>query len=201
MGFQRHLTLAGAVLALFSGLAQAGNATAKLTADNEFWLYSGNAAGTSLQYIGEGHNWQVAFSLSFTVAPGDHLYVLANDLGPPKSWQGVFDTPLGLLYSNASQWTGSAVANGTSVVTPALVAGATWSAPTQLSNNPWGNVVGDVNANWIWMVDPSFSPQTALFRSVAPVMAAVPEPESYALMLGGLGVLAFVVRRRKPASA
>jgi hypothetical protein len=29
-------------------------------------------------------------------------------------------------------------------------------------------------------------------------VAAVPEPETYALMLGGLGVVAFIARRRKP---
>jgi hypothetical protein len=82
-------------LARFTGVALADNATATatLTADNEFWLYSGNAAGTSLQFIGDGHFWPTAFPFSFTVAAGDYLYVLANDGGPPKSWQGVFNTP------------------------------------------------------------------------------------------------------------
>lgn len=200
MEFNRMTLLAGAALALCSGAALADNSTAKLTADNEFWLYSGNAAGTSLQFIGEGHSWPTAFSFSFTVAAGDYLYVLANDGGPPKSWQGVFNTPAGMLYSNATDWLGSGVANGTSVVTQALIAGATWSAPT-LSSYPWGNVVGDVSAKWIWMVDQSAGPQTALFRSAAPVMAAVPEPETYMMLIGGLGVLGLVTRRRKSVDA
>jgi hypothetical protein len=199
MRLNRHALLAGAALVLSTGMAWATNATAKLTADNEFWLYIGNAAGTNLQYIGEGHNWPTAYSFSFTVAPGDYLYVLGNDGGPPKSWEGTFTTPQGPLQSNATQWVGSAVANGTSVVTQALVAGATWSAPT-LSNYPWGNVVGDANAKWIWMVDQYSGPQTALFRSAEAVMA-VPEPGIQVLLLGGLGVLAVMARRRQPAAA
>lgn len=200
MKMHTRTLLAGAALALCSGMALADNATARLTADNEFWLYSGSATGTGLQYIGEGHNWGSAYAFSFTVAPGDYLYVLANDGGPPKSWEGTFSTPQGALYSNDVQWVGTAVANGTSVVTQTLVAGATWSTPT-LSSYGWGNVVGDANAKWIWMVDQSSGPQTSLFRSATPVMAAVPEPETYSLMAGGLAALALMVRRRKSTQA
>jgi hypothetical protein len=200
MQFNRLTWVAGAALVLCSGLAQAGNTTATLTADNEFWLYSGNATGTALQFVGDGHNWGAAFTFNFTVTAGDYLYVLANDGGPPKSWEGVFSTTAGMLHSNSTDWLGSGVASGTTAVTQALIAGASWSAPT-LSTYGWGNVVGDVDAKWIWMADQFNGPQTTLYRSAAPVMAAVPEAQSYSMLLGGLVVLGLLARRRKSVNA
>ena len=52
-------------------------------------------------------------------------------------------------------------------------------------------------------VDPLFSTEPAVDNlkiSFAPTVQAVPEPESYALMLGGLGALVTVARRRRPQS-
>ena len=75
---------------------------------------------------------------------------------------------------------------------------------------PWGTLGGiDSQARWVWYssngdTDPT-SPghnhhEWLVFR--IPVNAApVPEPETYAMMLAGLGALAFVARRRKAAKA
>jgi len=39
-----------------------------------------------------------------------------------------------------------------------------------------------------------------MFTGTLPV-AAVPEPETYAMLLGGLGLMGFIARRRKQAAA
>jgi len=48
--------------------------------------------------------------------------------------------------------------------------------------------------------------RTTLFHNVVlldlgPVVGAVPEPETYAMLLGGRGLLGFVARRRKQQAA
>ena len=40
-------------------------------------------------------------------------------------------------------------------------------------------------------------PETFLIYNLGGVTAPIPEPETYALMLAGLGVVGFVARRRK----
>ncbi|MGZ8260864.1 MAG: FxDxF family PEP-CTERM protein, partial [Caldimonas sp.] len=53
-----------------------------------------------------------------------------------------------------------------------------------------------------WLNDgeniPDFSNLTLFARDV--VTTPIPEPETYALLLGGLGLMGFVARRRKPAA-
>ena len=45
--------------------------------------------------------------------------------------------------------------------------------------------------------DFSGGPETFLIYNLAPQVSVVPEPANYALILGGLGALGFVARRRK----
>ncbi len=183
-----------------------------MTADNEFWLYSGNATGSSLTLQGEGHNWGTAFSFSFNVNPGDYLYVAAKDWGGPQSWQGAFTTPNGALYSNTASWTFIVAPNGDTgqAAVQSNIGAGGWANPVaQTAYNawPWGAPVGNVNANWIWhdnlglangWNEQSSSDGTSgIFRS-AQAVSAVPEPSSYAMMLGGLGLVA-LLRRRKNA--
>ena len=63
------LVLATAVA--FAGTASAANSSATLTADNAFWLYSGDATGSDLQFVGSGNSWPTANSFNFDVKPGD----------------------------------------------------------------------------------------------------------------------------------
>ena len=61
-------------------------------------------------------------------------------------------------------------------------------ANTSNANTQWATFTSDVGMNSL-----TLQTGTIAFEVAVPV----PEPETYALMLGGLGALAFVVRRRK----
>jgi glycerophosphoryl diester phosphodiesterase len=70
-----------------------------------------------------------------------------------------------------------------------------------IGSNPasFGNLSGQIQAFLRLGMDGLFTDQPDL--GVAAVVASVPEPETYALMLGGLGVVAWVARRRTAAGA
>ena len=205
----KKLSLAVAVAALsWSGLASAApNTHATLTADNEFKLYYGDAAGSYLHYVGAGTSWPTAYTLDFSVNPGDYLYVMAYDWGQPHAWQGVFNTPSGTVYSNAASWVAinnPSFGNPTAPANPndkILSGSTTWgSVTTELpyDSSPWGARVNNANAKWIWSSDLNSADQAVLFRTAVSV-SPVPEPESYALMFAGLGLLGFMARRKMPA--
>jgi hypothetical protein len=195
--------LATAALLALSGLASASNSSATLTADNEYWLYSGNATGSNLQLIGHGANWPTANSYSFDVTAGDYLYVMALDWGQPHAWQGLFNTPSGTVYTNDASWVAYTTSNTT--VNAAVISGATWSSLTTelpATSGPWGNVVGDVNAKWIWNSGIYSGDTAVLFRSATSVdpTSPVPESDTAAMMVAGLAVLGAMVRRRQGKS-
>lgn len=197
----RKLALAAAVAAALGagGLAHAANnSSATLTADNEFYLYSGDATGSDLQFVGSGTSWPTSYSFGFNVNPGDYLYVLAVDDGQPHSWQGVFSTPAGVLHTDAVSWVGAAVAP-TRTVTPALIQGVgAWGPITSVlpaTSGPWGNVIGDPAANWIWTSGPNSDDLYVLFRTQGAV-DAVPEPSTWASLALGLALAGLLARRR-----
>ncbi|MES2125685.1 MAG: FxDxF family PEP-CTERM protein [Pseudomonadota bacterium] len=197
-------------LAMSSLAAYAGNTTAALTADNQFALYTGNAAGTNLTLVGEGDDWQSLYTFDFNTSAGDYLYVVAKDWGGPQAWQGAFNTPTGALYSQAASWkfiVAQSDDDSTGAV-QALIANGGWAqsqaqAPNDMA--PWGSIVNDGNATWMWHDNlglandwnqSSSSDGTyAIFRTNNVV--AVPEPETYGMMLAGLGLLGVAARRRK----
>lgn len=196
----KQLTQAvAAALLAYSSLASAANSSAMLTADDEFWLYSGNATGSSLQYIGTGSSWTTLSSFSFDANPGDYLYVMARDVwGSPHAWQGKFTVPVGTVYTDTASWVATAV--GSTTVNQTVISGAIWTAvTTELPNGsgPWGAIVPDANAKWIWNSDVYAGDTTVLFRTASVV--AVPEPETYAMLLAGLGVVGWLGRRRRGA--
>jgi hypothetical protein len=70
------------------------------------------------------------------------------------------------------------------------------------------HLTGGVNNNGTFKIDwfnnggnvPGYSNVTFFFKDVGlPPVSAVPEPETYAMMLGGLGLFGFLARRRKGA--
>ena len=61
--------------------------------------------------------------------------------------------------------------------------------------NDVGQVVGTTHATHDRYGNPTATAQDAFLLSVS----AVPEPESYGMLLAGLGLMGFMVRRRKAA--
>ncbi len=181
----------------FSGAAVAANSSATLTADNEFSFYVGNSTGSNLSaQIGTGADWQQPFTYSFDMAAGDYLYVLVHNTGGPNGWQGVFNTPDGTVLTNNTQWQWVTTDNLTLVSGDIPASG--WSVPLVNNSASWGDVVGNSGAQWIWNCNCSPTTDYYLFRTATPLQsAAVPEPETYALMAAGLGVLGFLGKRRR----
>jgi glycerophosphoryl diester phosphodiesterase len=65
----------------------------------------------------------------------------------------------------------------------------------------FGNMAGQIQAFLRLGMDGFFTDQPDLGVAAVAAVTPVPEPETYALMLGGLGIVAWVARRRRPAKA
>ena len=216
-------SLTGTVLTvglLITGTSQASAATigATLTADNSYGLYYGEADGSGLTFVGRneqgidrsvpdttrpippsscsGFGWSCPEAWEFNADPGDRIYVIAWDWGGPQSWIGEFQTPDGLLLSNASDWeyTIGGPNPGWYGDVPSLtdltnqIASATWSTPRSLGSNGtrWGRIP-DISgsAEFIWS-NSANDGNYMIFRTQEPVSPEpVPEPSSM------LGLLAF----------
>ena len=200
----KHHLLAALLLAFGIGApaVAATSVTATVTADDTFSLWAGMADGSGLRSIGADSDdyWATPNTFTFNVAAGEYLYLLARDLyGAPHAWQGAFTTGAGTLNSSAAGWVGTAVASTT--VSQAMISGASFHSLVEYPSNagPWGDTVGNGSAKWVWVSDAHSNDGIALFRSAAPVVA-VPEPESYAMFLAGLGLVGALARRRRPAA-
>jgi hypothetical protein len=183
-----------ALLSISSLSIAATNGAAQLTADNEFWLYTGNVTAGDLQFVGHGANWGTSYAFNFDINPGDYLYVMAWDWGQPHAWQGVFTTPVGIIRSNAVDWVGAATTSTT--VNASVIGSANWvGIQTDLpyGSGPWGGHVGDPQADWIWTSGLYSGDTMVLFRTVKTV-ASIPEPDRAALFLAGLGLLGIAKR-------
>ncbi|MEW5787697.1 MAG: PEP-CTERM sorting domain-containing protein [Pseudomonadota bacterium] len=214
------LTLSGVASANFGNMAIVSGT---LTADNHYGVYLGDADGSNLSFIGRNeygdagspgqYNWSLAETWEFLAAPGQYLYVMAWDDGGPQGWIGSFSWHSGELDSNTSDWVSAVAPAGnpgksgdlpSSGVLSGYIAGATWTAPAASAANgssPWGSIAGVGDAQWIWhdtLADNSLSNANfAMFRSANPLVAAVPEPSTYAMMGLGLGMVLLVVRRKR----
>ncbi|OYY93442.1 MAG: hypothetical protein B7Y41_11810 [Hydrogenophilales bacterium 28-61-23] len=162
------------------------------------------------------YNFSFPETWHFNVAAGDRLYVVAWDDGGPQMFLGNFNWESGLIVSDLASWeyyvpdnTNQFVPNGATPITTAdlgsLIATANWSAPsaqTPNSNNPtWGTIPGvSATAAYIWHDgawndwNSSSDGKYVVFRSVvSPV--AVPEPETWAMLLAGFGLVGLMARR------
>lgn len=147
-------------------------ATATLTADNFFALYTGKSDGGGLTYIGRdaAGDWSSVETFQFQAAPDDYVYIAAweapdND-GGPQSMIGQFELPGGAILSTSApafEWIlgPKGASPGGSLNDPApapaaiqnLVAAAglngLWAAPQAAADKtspPWGFALGNAFA-------------------------------------------------------
>lgn len=210
---------------LVAGSAFASNpaptpVTGALTADNHYALYVGSADASDLTLIGRNelgasgspgaYNWSQTETWNFEIEAGQYLYVMAWDDGGQQGWIGNFTWLGGEQDSNTLDWVsavapGSVAAGGLLPSTAMLadyINGAAWATPGASAANgsrPWGVMAGVGDAYWIWHDTLGGTSATdghfVMFRSATPLVTAVPEPDVYALMGLGLGMVVLAARR------
>jgi hypothetical protein len=207
--------IAASVAGLFVSLAaNAADVSGKVVADDYFQIYHGTDTG--LTFDGELlSTWQVQdTTFSFQVNPGDYIYVVAWDGMPPHMMVGDFTIDgTHHVATGAAGWlvqhsTVSGRPMDASEVVGEIIS-ANWVAPVQDTSDSLDGTYGTpgsrlgfaTSADYIWYNSFNYLGGTnenfVIFRTATPVVAAVPEPETYALLLAGLGVLGWVGRQRK----
>lgn len=163
----------------------------------------------SLQAFGYGRSSDKVFIQSFSLDTLKSIRAKQDALG--MSIQEVFlGNTASASFSDIAKWVNgigpSITAGGANAVNQAYIAAAHAAGLlvhgyTFAQANPepaaaqYGKYFG-------WGMDGVFSNYTDLAYSArAELLAAVPEPESYALMLGGLAVVGLVARRRRKTMA
>lgn len=198
----RH-TIAVLTLA-FAANASATTLSGNLTADNEFNLYLSTDASILGTLIASGNNWGSTFSFNNAALVSGQVYylhVVATDWGRPEAFIGEFNlSDSGFTFVNGSQ---NLLTNVTDWSAQSGLANS-WSAPTGTpvdrgvnGISPWGVKTGiSSEAHWIWADE--YGQGTAYFSTK--LIAAVPEPSSYALLLAGMGLVGFAASRKKRAN-
>ncbi len=195
-------------IALALGLALSLNVGAttlngSLTADNEFLAYISTSDAVLGTQISSGNNWQATYTFSGVSLTGGgdyYLHIVARDWGRPEALIGQFTLSdsnyhfangTQVQFTNTSDWRAS---DGT---------WGNWTAPTTSPEDrglngvaPWGTRTGiSSDAHWIW--SKNYGSGTSYFSTT--ITAAVPEPETFGMLLAGLGLLGVVARRKRAA--
>lgn len=208
-------------LALLSGFAQAdnlitngsfeGNSATPLIANhgdaNSMGLQGGSTyipgwtvTGSEIAWIGSGNPYALSAS------QGDRFLDLTgwvNNTANPAGVVQTINTVAGHQYTLSFDLGNSTNFNYGATDSLTAQAGATSAVFTNTdvtSTNSWQHFSMNFTASGS-TTDVSFTGKSAIFYiGVDNVnVAAVPEPESWALMLAGLGLLSFIARRRTAA--
>jgi hypothetical protein len=212
MSFRIHTLALAAVCALSALPASASLITGKIAVDNSFALYTGNADGSNLTYIGRNTaHWDVTHTFNFSLDAGQYIYVAAwSDDAAAQGFIGQFDIDGTSTLLTNNTWeahlTNIDIDDFFSFLpSTAQVAGEigenTWSPITNTLDNgagPWGVRPGiSTSADWIWgsaLTPGSAYGEYQVFRHQVGT-AAVPEPGTMGLM--GLGLLGLLGAFRK----
>lgn len=195
--------LAGAILlCLSAGVSAQTNLNATLTTDDAFQFYISTSDSVAGTLVGTGDYWPVIHTFSAALTPGvtNYIHIAGQDV------YGVIAAFLGsFTLSDAS----FAFANGTQSLSTDTI---NWKvnqtgfgdpsvAPISYGANgvgPWGfQGAIDPSAQWIWT--PSGCTFCGVYATaeIFSVTSPIPEPETYAMLLAGLGLLGFAARRKK----
>lgn len=152
-----------------------------------------NFFGDTFAASNNGAMFNDRFTFSVSGSTGSNLDAIISSISRSAD-TGLAITGLSLYSADAGAGTGTgtgsaaaAIANGTSLQSGAI---DVWTIST--SNLAAGNYYLQVTGNLV-------SDQAASFGGAVSLAAPVPEPETYGMMLAGLGVVGFLARRRKAA--
>jgi hypothetical protein len=145
-------------------------------ADPSASLYQGSSGNMIAMH-------QIDFSVNITLAAGQTYDFFLDGSGSAAAGQ---DTSVPFVHASNAARSGSPQDGADNMMLYANVLGGTVDP---LSVGSW-----DSNAPGVW--DKSSDVNVQVFG-----VAAIPEPETYAMMLAGLGLLSFMARRRKQKEA
>jgi hypothetical protein len=198
------IAAAAALLSVSAGATVTGGPAATslgvaVNVDNGFTLYisaDDSVLGTAIL---AGNSWPTTYTASTDLGGGDlYLHLVATDWGAPAAFLGEFTlSDAGYSFINGTQ---HLLTNTTDWTVRASSFADADQTPVSRGLNgigPWGTRTGvSGSATWIWSADLCGS-CTRYFST--PLVSAVPEPQTYALMGLGLLGLAGVLRRRRVA--
>ena len=194
---------AALALACSGGVHAATTLTGHATADNAFLAYVSTSDAVLGTLIGSGDNWGLTYGFSTTLSANVdyYLHIVAKDAGRPEAFIGDFVlSSTDYSFSNGAQTLSTGLTHWKA--TDGIWGG--WSAPTGTpvdrgvnGSGPWGPRINiAATTHWIWSAN--YGTGTTYFSTK--IVSNVPEPETYAMMLAGLGLLGAAARRKRTAA-
>lgn len=202
IGAKVRSLLTGVFLLCMSGGVSATNLNGVLTTDDAFQLYISTDDSVTGTLVSSGTYWPDTQTFSSALTPDvtNFIHISGQDVyGVISAFLASFTlSDLSFEFANGTQAMSTDTSNWGVNLTGF---GNPYVTPLSYGSNgvgPWGFRSGiDSSAQWIW--EPGGCLFCTVYASTAiySVAAAVPEPETYAMLLAGLGLIGFAARRTK----